>query len=42
VSTDPAKLQAQRDEASKAFRAQANLRTGSIELRAVPTPAPNK
>src|SRR5262245_18156123 len=35
VSTDPTKVQAQRDEASKAFRAAAHLRIGSIELRAV-------
>ena len=42
VPTDRAKLQAQRDEASKAFRAGANLQIGSIELQAVTTPAPNQ
>lgn len=38
VPADPAKLQAHRDKASKAFRAESNLRIGSIELHAVPAP----
>ena len=42
VSTDLAQLQTQRAEASKAFRAEANLRIGSIELHAVPAPGSNQ
>lgn len=40
VPSDPAKQRAQREEAGEAFRAEANLRIGSIELHAVPAPAP--
>lgn len=36
VPADPAKLQAHREEANKAFRAESNLRIGAIELHAVP------
>lgn len=39
VPADPGKLQVHREEAARAFRAESNLRIGSIELRAAPAPA---
>jgi hypothetical protein len=38
VASDPAKTDELRQAASKKFRAEAKVRIGSIELRAVPPP----
>jgi hypothetical protein len=42
VSNNPATLSALREEAASSFQPEANLRIGSIELQAAPTPGSNR